>query len=338
MAKEHLWDKSRGYNLGRAYVDWCTRSSFKSLTVQGRENIPQDGVILFASNHCNTLMDALVVLQARKEPTSFGARADIFNQPVLGAIFRWMYMVPLARHNRDGKESAVRNEETFKDVVDCLDHGIPFCIMVEGTHRPKRSLLPVRKGIFRIAGMAKEMLGKKVWIVPVGLEYGDYFHYMDTVVMSYGKPIEYTGEESLESMSETLYNAIASLITFFPDDDNYDAAEAEWEKSREPVFKPVHWVLAVLALGFFVAAGLLCSPILAATWFFRSKLKDKTWRNTVRFGCKMVLLPLMVIAAAIVGFIKLPWYGAIALIAAVILSHQIFYLILNFYRKLLKKI
>ena len=68
MAKIKIWQRNTAYSLLRPYIDWCTRTSFSYLEVSGKENIPTDGAIILAPNHCNTLMDALLVLQADRGP------------------------------------------------------------------------------------------------------------------------------------------------------------------------------------------------------------------------------------------------------------------------------
>lgn len=76
-----IWKHSFWYGVGRYYVDFCTRASFSSVKVEGRENIPSDGAVMFAPNHRCALMDALLVLLISHRPIGFGARLDIFRNP-----------------------------------------------------------------------------------------------------------------------------------------------------------------------------------------------------------------------------------------------------------------
>ena len=81
-----IWGKSIGYNLLRAFADPNTRASYHKANVNGE--LPQDVAVIIAPNHTSTLMDAMVVLRTRKEPTVFGARADIFKKPAVSAFLR----------------------------------------------------------------------------------------------------------------------------------------------------------------------------------------------------------------------------------------------------------
>lgn len=303
-----IWEHRAAYNFFRYIVDWNTRMSFVRLSVVGAENVPADGAVILASNHCNALMDALVILQARKGPTVFGARADIFKNKKAAAILRWLRIVPLARQ-KDGREELIHNNSIFDVAVEALGHRVPFCLFAEGTHRTKRSLLPIKKGVFRIAARALEAGLKKVYIVPVGLEYEDYFKYMGTCRMTYGKPIQYTGEEDTRVLTQTLHDAIAKLITYFPDDENYDKALAEYEATHRPVIKWWMYPLAFISLPLFLACAAICSPILLVSCLIGRSMEDKTWLNTIRYCSRLILIP---------------WWP----------FHSLYFILLNFYRKL----
>ena len=213
-------------------IDPSTRFSFRRLEMLGTENIPKDGAIILAPNHCNTLMDALVVLQSRKGPTVFGARADIFNSPVLAKIMTFLRILPMVRE-RDGIRNVIRNKETMEVISEVLRDRVPYCVFCEGTHRPKHSLLPIKKGIFRTAFTAIQSgASDTVKIVPVGLDYSDFFRFRGKCVMEFGSPldvgsyIDKTEEnipaETYRELSKELSSRISELITFIPDDELYD--------------------------------------------------------------------------------------------------------------------
>lgn len=226
------------YKALRPFVDLCTTLSFHKVQVEGMENIPDDGAVIFSPNHCNTLMDALVVLRTRTGPTVFGARADMFENPVAAKALHFLKIVPMVR-KRDGIRKVIRNLDIIDDIVEVLGENVPFCIFPEGTHRPKHSLLPVGKGVFRIAVTANDDLNSKIYVVPVGIEYGDYYRYASTSLVQFGKPVpvtEYIASsaelpeaERYRTMTATLRERMAGLITYIPDDEDY---EAKWAYTR----------------------------------------------------------------------------------------------------------
>ncbi|MBO6247926.1 MAG: 1-acyl-sn-glycerol-3-phosphate acyltransferase, partial [Bacteroidales bacterium] len=228
-----LYEKDWRYSLARIWCDDAIRSMFNHITSVGKENVPTDGAVILAPNHCNTVMDALVILQDWKDATLFGARADVFRKPLVGKILHFLRILPLPRA-RDGVKSVLENRTTIDEVVDCLDHGMRYCMFCEGTHRPMHSLLPLKKGIVRTALFANERFGgkKPVYIVPVGLEYQDYYRIKTPLRIRYGKAINVTefvssNPEMIESqvykhILDTLKDRLSSLITCLPDDWTYD--------------------------------------------------------------------------------------------------------------------
>ena len=120
MSKEKIYDNDPFYTLLKPIVDWCTRRSYSRIDVRGKENLPKDGAILLAPNHSNTLMDALVMLQAQKAPTVFGARADMFKRPLIAKIMFFLRILPMVRQ-RDGLRNVLNNYESFETIVETLE-------------------------------------------------------------------------------------------------------------------------------------------------------------------------------------------------------------------------
>lgn len=241
-----IQDDNTLYSFCRILVDHHTRRSFRRIKIVGEENIPTDGAVVFGSNHCNTLMDALVLLRTTRQKKVFIARADIFQNPKTAKVLKWLRILPIYRI-RDGI-GAVRdkNGDTMDQAVDVMRDQVPLYLYPEATHRTMHSLRQLSKGIFHIALDANRKFGheKPVYIVPVGLEYGDYFRFRSTLLISYGKPINVTeymksreGENEaviINELKAMLAKRMAELISFVPDDPDYDAI---WEITKIKVGK-----------------------------------------------------------------------------------------------------
>ena len=240
MARNKIYEKDSIYSFLKVYVDWCTRHSYSRIEVRGQENIPTDGAVLIAPNHCNTLMDALVILQAFKNESVFGARADMFNNKMIAKAMFFIRILPMVRQ-RDGLRNVLKNYETQDTIIETLEHGVRFCMYPEGRHRPAHSLLPLGKGIFRAAFAANAKFGteKPVYIVPTGLEYGDHFRYRSTCLVNFGKPINVTEfiktleveneAQMMEPLKRELHDRISSLKTYIPDGENF---AGKWALTR----------------------------------------------------------------------------------------------------------
>lgn len=223
------------YRTFRPVVDLATRMCYSRIQVHGLENLPQDGSFIISPNHSDALMDAVTVLQTRKEPTVFGARADLFENPVLAKLMHFIKIVPMVR-KRDGIRKVIRNLDIIEDITEVLDEGVPFCMYPEGTHRPKHSLLPVGKGIFRVAVSAARSLDKTVYVVPAGIEYSDYYRLNGSCLVNFGKPINVTAflnehpdmldAELYRNLTAELQLRMSELFSYIPDDENFDAVWA----------------------------------------------------------------------------------------------------------------
>lgn len=214
-------------------VDMTTKASYRRLRYIGTERIPKDGAVIYAPNHTGTLMDALVVLAMSHDPMVFIARADIFKNPKLARLFRFFKMAPIMRM-RDGIEEVKKNNRTIEMAADVLKDRIPLCIFPEGKHQTKYSLQPLSKGIFRIALQAKEQLGDTpLYIVPMGIRYGNFFRFRSTVTLQVGNPInvgefiakneEKTPQELMNLMRGCLEERMKETILYIPNDEEYYA-------------------------------------------------------------------------------------------------------------------
>ena len=101
----------------------------------------------------------------------------------------------------------------------------------EGRHRPAHSLQTLGKGTFRAALAANAKFGDRfpIYIVPTGIEYGDYFRYRSTSLVTFGKPINVTefvkGQtvdnevKLIEPLRQELAARMSELFTYIKDDE-----------------------------------------------------------------------------------------------------------------------
>ena len=259
MAKNRkIQDFSLLYATLRYYVDITLRLSYRTIRYVGREKIPQDGAVIYAPNHTNALMDALVILAMDRKAKVFVARADIFKNPLLARIFTFLKILPIMRM-RDGMDEVRRNNETIEKAVDVLRDKVPFCIFPEGQHQAKYSSLPLSKGIFRIAFQAQELMPDvPLYIVPVGIRYGNFFRFRSTVSVQIVDPInvrdfiashaENTPQEQMNILRDELTERMKSSILYIPNDDDYEAkyevcatiVKTQAKALKQSLNKPIH--------------------------------------------------------------------------------------------------
>ena len=284
MAK--IWEPYRGYTRCRRYTDLITRSCFRAIRIEGMERLPHEGAVLLAPNHCATLMDPMLQLLLRpgREPIAFGARSDIFAKPRTARILHWLRIVPLARE-RNGLAEVAKNFEVFDEIVDCLDHDVPFCMYAEGTHRAERGMLPLKKGLFRVAKMASDQLGKPVYIFPVGTCYEDFFRSQTRVRMRVGEPMEIAAEfaKRADKPEAEIYRELCDELR-----------ERDLALIGEPIERRrgrlwLRLPAALLSLPLFAVCAVGALPIWLPYLLIIRGMKDKAWSLTVRFAMHFLL-------------------------------------------------
>jgi len=189
MALHNIEKRDWRYIFLRRFVNFNHRSYYRSVTVLGKENIPENSPVIYVPNHQNALMDALAILETTKNPPVYLARSDIFKKKIIARILYFLKIMPIYRI-RDGYGNLQQNERIMQKVTDVLTKGHPIVMFPEGNHGDKRKLRPLKKGICRFAFQTEEhnnfQLNLK--IVPVGLDYSHYSKFHQTLVVNYGKP------------------------------------------------------------------------------------------------------------------------------------------------------
>lgn len=227
-----IQDNDRLYNLLSPLVQYACRCHYNSFVVRGTENLPSDGAYIIAPCHQQALMEPLAVLNFAPVAPVFLARADLFRKPLLRKALTFLKIMPVYRI-RDGIDSLGQNKEIFDRCCDVLTAGHPLCLMAEGRHNNKHRLLPLLKGMFRIAGEAQERLGDKpLYIVPTGIDFDDYERPYSNLVVKIGRPIavqpfmdSYRTDtpHALNHMRDALHNALLPLMFDIRSEEHYDS-------------------------------------------------------------------------------------------------------------------
>ncbi|MCK5136284.1 MAG: 1-acyl-sn-glycerol-3-phosphate acyltransferase [Bacteroidales bacterium] len=221
------------FHILRHYVDFVFYQYYSKVEVTGSEKIPPREPVIFAPNHQNALMDALIVLFSCGQDVVFLARADLFRKKFLAFLLNSLKMLPVFRQ-RDGAGELGKNQEIFDITVDVLNHRHYLCLMPEGNHGDHRRLRPLVKGIFRIAFKAQEPHGNKpfVRILPTGLDFGHYVKQNQTLLINYGDPIEVSDywdqyEENpargINALKERLAGEMKPLMIHIETEEFYEA-------------------------------------------------------------------------------------------------------------------
>ncbi|MFO7616537.1 MAG: 1-acyl-sn-glycerol-3-phosphate acyltransferase [Bacteroidales bacterium] len=187
------------YHFGRFWIRFSYRYIFYRRTeVRGLEKFKPDEPLLFAPNHQNALMDALVFVTTLKQQPVFLSRADMFKKKFIARILNFLKMLAVYRI-RDGFDTLGKNQEVFDRCSEVLRSGHSLCLFPEGNHNSQRWFRPLKKGLARIAFEAENQsdftLGLK--IIPTGIDYSNYDNVPARLTISYGDPITITDLKEL---------------------------------------------------------------------------------------------------------------------------------------------
>lgn len=236
-------------------IKTALRLNFRKMLFMGRkENVSKKKPIIFASNHRNALLDALLLVYAgyHFKQVVFLARADIFKQKFVAWILRGMRIIPVFRI-RDGKDNLEKNKDIFNSAARILKKNNPIALFPEARHNPKQSLLPIQKAVPRIVLPTEASLNFELnsQIVPVSIYYRDVFEFLTDVYITFGTPIEvsqykdvYAENPNLATnqLRQDLETSLKSLVVNIWNDEFYEEYKdaIDWNGDRLALEKYSH--------------------------------------------------------------------------------------------------
>ena len=206
---EKSWEKARRFVSG--FFRFELKLSGCKVNVIGKENIQQDGPVLFVGNH-RSYFDILIYHEAIGKPLGFLAKKEMEKIPLLSNWMRYLHCLFLDR--KDIKQGL----KTILAAVDKVKSGISICIFPEGTRNKNEDeldMLSFHEGSFKIAAKAK------CPIIPMAISNSaDVFEahfptiHPAKVVVEYGKPIypDELSKEDKKHIGEYTRNIIHDML------------------------------------------------------------------------------------------------------------------------------
>ena len=253
----------------RFVIFWLVRLFYPHLEIQGRENLPQRGPIIFVLNHPNGLIDPLILMIGLDRPISFLAKSTLFGNPVGQTFLTAFRALPIYRRHEDGLRGGPRgdaveqNEITFAHCRALLRQGESLALFPEGTTHSYPELLPLRTGAARIALSAETEANWSLdlQVVPVGLWYRHKTQFRSSVLLVVGQPLPLAKYAANQTDNERqIVQAVTSDIEASLDSVVLQAENAEllaalpvvaaWttsKKDRQSLAKQHEWTAQLLA-------------------------------------------------------------------------------------------
>lgn len=203
------------YSIGKVTVGPALMLGWRP-HVEGRENIPKTGGLIFAGNHLS-VADELFLGASVPRHIAFWAKSDYFtgtgfNGWFTRTVLNGLGAIPV---NRGGGRAALT---AFDGAIPVLKGGDCVAVYPEGTRSPDGRLYRGRTGVARLA------VGAGVPIIPVGMIGTDKAQPIGArvprpgkakIIVRFGKPLDFTGRPddrtSLREMTDELMSEIQKL-------------------------------------------------------------------------------------------------------------------------------
>jgi 1-acyl-sn-glycerol-3-phosphate acyltransferase len=191
------------YAIAWVLVNVVARLFFR-LRVIGQHHIPREGGVLIAANHVS-YTDIPFLGCAMRRRANFIAKAELFNNPVVGWFYRTMGGMPIERGSisRDKLSEAIRR----------LDSGKLVVIYPEGARSKDGRLRPGMRGIGLIVALTgvpvvPAYISGTDKVMPVGSKWVR-FH---PVAILFGEPLDFSGLLKQSLPSQVTHKMISDAV------------------------------------------------------------------------------------------------------------------------------
>ena len=245
---------------------------------------------------------------------------------------------------RDGFKNLHRNQETFKKCYELLKVKKSLLIFPEGKHHDKYYLLPISKGSSRIGlESLKRSQNKKIYLLPVGINYGNKIHPYHNCTVVYGKPIKLNDyfssyqkkpADALNKVRVKLENEMKKCLwlpnkceDYFTKKNmiNYYTTKKKFKRLKNKIFENDMNLLnekhktkfEKKAIRFFSLFNLI--PLLLMS-FVLKKIKDDVFHLSVKYLFGLLIFPLWWVISFFTSMYYLDLYLSLLILASLVLS------------------
>ncbi|MGB3085528.1 MAG: 1-acyl-sn-glycerol-3-phosphate acyltransferase, partial [Saprospiraceae bacterium] len=159
------------YKILKIWAQLAFRLYFRRIFIQGKENIPKKGPVIFLVNHPNSFLEACIIAAYQHRDLHFLVRGDMFDKKWLLPILKSTYQIPIFRF-KDGFGKLRNNKSTFDQSFQVLSEGNALLLFPEASSMLVKYLRPLQKGASRLAiGTLEEKNVDSLTIIPTGIYY-----------------------------------------------------------------------------------------------------------------------------------------------------------------------
>ena len=204
----------------KVFLRIALRVYYRTIQVQGRELLPEQGPVLLVANHPNSLIDPAVLVDLLSQPVYFGASQRLFSSP-MRPILQAFGAIPIVRP-QDAPLGVRRNLEAFDRYLELLLKGSVTAIFPEGLSQDDPQVATLKTGAARIALQAESTVSFELdlSVVPVGLQFEPRRRFRADAFIRFGAPFKVADlsalyathpREAVRELSARIDSALKSL-------------------------------------------------------------------------------------------------------------------------------
>lgn len=187
------------YEIFRLILVFGLRLFHKKFRVVGYENLKGSDIpTIVVGNHQNALLDPILCCSVITQQLHWLTRSDVFKPGFVSWLLGKFNMLPVYREQDNVGDLRDRNDAIFRECYKRLNRGQWISLFPEGTHKGKKALnTPLKKGVGRliIGTFEANPNLKQIRILPLGLEYSEFFEKDGDFMLRIGKPIVLSKED-----------------------------------------------------------------------------------------------------------------------------------------------
>ena len=177
-------------------------SFFRSIRVQGLENVPQDRGGILVSWHVSGVIDPALMVNTFPRQVAFGARHGLLKIPLIGTLLKEMGTVPIYRaedlQDLSTEQRRAQNAGSLDALAQAVANGKFAALFPEGDAHDNPYLSPIKSGAARFYYRARQLqrvhaeteADPSPVILPVGLFYDNKTLWRSDVLVVFHPPIE----------------------------------------------------------------------------------------------------------------------------------------------------
>lgn len=203
---------------------------FRKVVIRNKHKIPTDRPVIIVANHQNALLDPVVLCVSSRRQLHWLTRADVFKNKQVSAFLHRINMMPVYRERDRVADLHDRNNAIFNECYRRMQQNAIIGIFPEGTHRGKKQLVPLKKGLARLVIGAYESGVRNLCILPVGLDYESFYEPQQDLIVTFGDVIEVEALVKAEQQNHVklhaditrlVHDALTGIMIHINSDDVY---------------------------------------------------------------------------------------------------------------------